>query len=272
MKSKYLQLSTGIFIFAIFISFLILQNNKTNSLNKNNLAVVNSAKINAPSSFSLEKLNQKLAADTESLDIKDEDNLTLKVANELALQIISLNANNDLSSGELMVPNEELFSAEMIEKYKNYFLENLPITTFAELKFISNEQPPFTSFKYFVETIKILYDNKLTDDIFQEKIQSFLDNENSAFFSDIIRDLNSAIVELKNLAIPASYANLHLELINLLNTKLSILKALYNYQKDPVSALVASQLLEDLDNAHQQWMVAMMRKMESDGSINYFKF
>lgn len=93
MKSKYLQLSTGIFIFAIFISFLILQNNKTNSLNKNNLAVVNSAKINAPSSFSLEKLNQKLAADTESLDIKDEDNLTLKVANELALQIISLNAN-----------------------------------------------------------------------------------------------------------------------------------------------------------------------------------
>ncbi|MGB9847985.1 MAG: hypothetical protein ACP5IX_00310 [Patescibacteria group bacterium] len=273
MEKKSLKLGIGIVFLAIFVSFLIFQhNNKPVNIKESKAALTDTGKINAPTSFSLEKAKQKLSANVESLDVKEEDNLTSKVANELAQQIISLNANNDLSSGQLEVPNEELFSDEMIKKCTNYFLENVPVTTLAELKFISQEEPPFTSLKYFVEAMKVLADHKITDDVFQERLQSFLDNEDPTFLVDMINDLSLAIDDLKKLPIPSSYANLHLDLINFLNTKQAILKALYNYQKDPISGLVASQLLEDLDNAYQQWMVAMMKKMEGDGSINYFKF
>ena len=126
LSRRYLQLSLAIIGLAILISVLIIRKPASQSTETSaNLPFQSSSDISAKD-FNLEINNQKLTADIENLETPDENNLTLKLANELAQQILQLNENNDLSSGELQVPNEELFSEAMIEKYKSYFLKNLP--------------------------------------------------------------------------------------------------------------------------------------------------
>lgn len=270
---KNLKLSLAVIGLAILVSIFAFHNNTKQTpttTDKVTAAITNPTSM--PSSFLLEKINEQLKAEIESLDIKDENNLTLKLAQELADKIIDLNVNNDLSSGELVVPNEEIFSDEMMAKYKDYFLKDVPVTTLAEIKYLSEEETPFTSFRYFVEIAKIQSDYKLADDIFEERLQAFIDNESGQFLSDYIDNLSGAISALKNLATPNSYARLHVDFINLLNTKKAIMTALYNFQKDPVAALAAAQLIEDLDNGYVQWMEALVKQMQKDGSINYFKF
>ncbi len=271
IRKKYLYISLTIIGLALLISFLIINhpnaadNQKiTNNETKDSQNVIGEA-------FSLEKTNKKLNADVENLEIADEDNLTMKFSAALANQIIQLNENNDLSSGQLEVPNEELFSDEMINKYKDDFLKDLPIVTVTDLNF-GEENPPHTSVKYFSDILQIIYDRKITDDIIQENLSSFIDNENPAFLKDTILKLNGAIADFKQLAIPPSFADLHLKLVNLMIMRKAVLTALYNYQKDPISALAASQLFDELDNHYLDWMKRVVEKMKSDGSINYFRF
>jgi len=40
---------------------------------------------------------------------------------------------------------------------------------------------------------------------------------------------------------------------------------LYNYQKDPISGIVASELIEELDNQYQSWMLELSNKLQNDG-------
>ena len=259
---------------AILTGFLILKKpTNLNTLNKENLNNQNNIKQeNAIARvFNLEKINKKLSADIQGLEIPDTQNLTEKVATELSQKIILLNANNDLSSGELEVPNEELFSEEMIEKYKGYFLRNLPIVTAQQLTF-GPENPPHTSFKYFVDIMQIIYNRKITEDIIQLSLESAIteENVNSDFLKDVISKLNEAVIDFKKLPIPPSFTDLHLEITNLMIARKAVLTALCNYQKDPISALAASQLLEELDNHYKLWLSEIVKKMQADG-IN-FKF
>ena len=264
IRKKYLYISLTIIGLALLISFLIINhpnaadNQKiTNNETKDSQNVIGEA-------FSLEKTNKKLNADVENLEIADEDNLTMKFSAALANQIIQLNENNDLSSGQLEVPNEELFSDEMINKYKDDFLKDLPIVTVTDLNF-GEENPPHTSVKYFSDILQIIYDRKITDDIIQENLSSFIDNENPAFLKDTILKLNGAIADFKQLAIPPSFADLHLKLVNLMIMRKAVLTALYNYQKDPISGIVASELIEELDNQYQSWMLELSNKLQNDG-------
>jgi len=264
IRKKYLYISLTIIGLALLISFLIINhpnaadNQKiTNNETKDSQNVIGEA-------FSLEKTNKKLNADVENLEIADEDNLTMKFSAALANQIIQLNENNDLSSGQLEVPNEELFSDEMINKYKDDFLKDLTIVTITDLNF-GEERPPHTSVKYFADILQIIYDRKITDDIIQENLSSFIDNENPEFLKDAILKLNDAITDFKQLTIPPSFADIHLELVNLMTMKKAVMVALYNYQKDPISAIVGSELMEELDNQYQSWMLELSNKLQNDG-------
>jgi len=270
LRQNYLKLSLIILGIAVLISFLII---RSSSHSSPKITIDNPKPItnSVAQAFSLEQNNQKLTPDIENLKISDENNLTLKVADELAQQILQLNEDNDLSSGKLQVPNEELFSEAMIEKYKSYFLQNLSFTKLDELNF-GPDNPPFTSFKYFVEVFQIIYNRKITDDILDAGLQNFIDSENPEFIKDMIDKLDGAIADFKKLPIPSSFADLHLDLINLFNARRAILATLYNYQKDPISTLAASQLFDELDNHYLDWMKRVVEKMKSDGSINYFRF
>ncbi len=263
-RKKYLHISLAIIGLALLVSFLIINHPNAADSKKNVNKVTENSHNNIAEAFNLEQTNKKLNANVESLEVADEDNLTMKFSAELADRIIKLNENNDLSSGQLEVPNEELFSDEIINKYKDDFLKDLTIVTITDLNF-GEERPPHTSVKYFADILQIIYDRKITDDIIQENLSSFIDNENPAFLKDTILKLNDAIADFKQLAIPPSFADLHLKLVNLMIMRKAVWTALYNYQKDPISGIVASELIEELDNQYQSWMLELSNKLQNDG-------
>lgn len=263
-RKKYLHISLAIIGLALLVSFLIINHPNAADSKKNVNNATENSHNNIAEAFNLEQTNKKLNANVESLEVADEDNLTMKFSAELADRIIKLNENNDLSSGQLEVPNEELFSDEIINKYKDDFLKDLTIVTITDLNF-GEERPPHTSVKYFADILQIIYDRKITDDIIQENLSSFIDNENPAFLKDTILKLNGAIADFKQLAIPPSFADLHLKLVNLMIMRKAVLTALYNYQKDPISGIVASELIEELDNQYQSWMLELSNKLQNDG-------
>jgi len=148
-QNFYLKISLSIIGIALIIGLIIVNYSDKSKNTKEALADQNNKGDYILQSFNLQKTNKKLGANLEDLEISEEENLTEKVMSELSQQIIQLNKNNDLSSGYLEVPNEELFSEEMIEKYKDYFLKNLSLITISDLTF-DKEEPPYTSIKYFM--------------------------------------------------------------------------------------------------------------------------
>ncbi|MFA4990660.1 MAG: hypothetical protein WC579_01985 [Candidatus Paceibacterota bacterium] len=271
IRKKYLHISLSIIGLALIISFLIIQhpNAADNPKDISNETIKSQNTI--AETFALEKTNKKLNADVESLEIADEDNLTLKLSAALSNQILQLNENNDLSSGKLQVPGEELFSEEILQQYKIDFWNNLKLVQIDELKF-GEENNPITSLQYFVNVMQVINDNHLTDDIYLENLQGFIDNEDPAYLKDFINKLDKGIVALKNIPIPSSYAALHLDLINFMNLKRTVLVDLYNYTSDPIRALVASDFLTEIDDYYQNWVNALANKMEQDGALDYFQF
>ena len=94
----------------------------------------------------------------------------------------------------------------------------------------------------------------------------------SPYLKDFISKLDNGIIALKNTPIPPSYAALHLDLINFMNLKRTILVDLYNYTSDPIRALVASDFLTEVDDYYYNWVNALTNKMEQDGALDYFQF
>jgi len=239
IRKKYLHISLSIIGLALIISFLIIQHPNAAENQKDIINETTKSQNTIVGTFALEKTNKKLNTDVENLEIANEDNLTLKLSAALSNQILQLNENNDLSSGKLQVPGEELFSEEILQQYKIDFWNNLKLVQIDELKF-GEENNPITSLQYFVNVMQVINDNHLTDDIYLENLQSFIDNEDPAYLKDFISKLDNGIIALKNIPIPPSYATLHLDLINFMNLKRTILVDLYNYTSDPIRALVAS--------------------------------
>lgn len=271
IRKKYLHISLSIIGVALIISFLIIQHPNAADNQKDIINETTKSQNTIAETFALEKTNKKLNTDVENLEIANEDNLTLKLSAALSNQILQLNENNDLSLGKLQVPSEELFSEEILQQYKVDFWNNLKLVQIDELKF-GEENNPITSLQYFVNVMQVINDNHLTDDIYLENLQSFIDNEDPAYLKDFISKLDNGIIALKNTPIPPSYAALHLDLINFMNLKRTILVDLYNYTSDPIRALVASDFLTEVDDYYYNWVNALTNKMEQDGALDYFQF
>ncbi|MDD3614353.1 MAG: hypothetical protein PHF40_01370 [Candidatus Pacebacteria bacterium] len=270
-RKKYLHISLAIIGLALLVSFLIINHPNAADSKKNVNNATENSHNNIAEAFNLEQINKKLNANIENIEILEEDNLTLKLSAALSNQILELNSENDLSSGRLQVPNEELFSDKILQQYQIYFWNNLKFTQIDELKF-GEENNPITSLQYFANVMQVINDNHLTDDIYLENLQSFIDNNDPAYLKDFIIKLDRGIAQLKNIAIPPSYANLHLDLINFMNIKRTILVDLYNYTNDPIRALVASEFITEVDDYYQNWIYALTNKMEKDGALDYFQF
>lgn len=270
-RKKYLHISLAIIGLALLVSFLIINHPNAADSKKNVNNATENSHNNIAEAFNLEQTNKKLNANIENIEILEEDNLTLKLSAALSNQILELNSENDLSSGRLQVPNEELFSDKILQQYQINFWNNLKLTQIDELKF-GEENNPITSLQYFANVMQVINDNHLTDDIYLENLQSFIDNNDPVYLKDFIIKLDRGIAQLKNIAIPPSYANLHLDLINFMNIKRTILVDLYNYTNDPIRALVASEFITEVDDYYQNWIYALTNKMEKDGALDYFQF
>jgi len=263
LRQNYLKLSLIILGIAVLISFLII---RSSSHSSPKITIDNPKPItnSVAQAFSLEQNNQKLTADVKNLEIKDDENMTLKVAQELSQKILEMNADNDLSSGQLQVPNEELFSNEVMQKYKMDFLNGITPATLFDLKIIK-DNPPVSSLQYFYDVYNVIYENRITDDIVQEAIANFVDTENADYMKDLVTRFDKAINDWKQISVPSSYADLHLQLINLMILKRTMLAAFYNSAADPIRAMVSSQLLEDWDNQYENWVRNLIKQLNADG-------
>jgi len=221
------------------------------------------AKANAEP-FQLEKDNEKIGQNLDFLVLNLEESLTDKITADISQKILDLNQDNDLSSGNLAVPTEELFSEELIEKYKSDFLTNLQAITTDDLRPIQDNLP-ISSIDYLKNIFQIISDNKITDDLVIEAIAGFVDTQKEDYLLNPLNALDKATLELKQLPVPASWLILHRDLVNLNLTKKEILSSFYNSQKDPMRALIAVELLNEVNTQAAVWNNYAAQKLQQDG-------
>lgn len=258
----------GIFLLAgamVLAGFLLFSPSDTSKLTDNQGGSTN---VKAEP-FQLEKDNEKIGQNLEFLAFNPEESLTDRITADISQRVLDLNQNNDLSAGNLTVPNEELFSQELIDKYKNDFLANLQEITIDDLRPIQDNLP-YSSIDYLKGVFQIIRDNKITDDLVIEAIAGFAETENEDFLTNPINSLDKAILELKQLPIPTSWLALHRELINLNLTKKEILSSFHSSPQDPIKALIAADLLSEIDAKAAIWSNYAAQKLQQDGVVFEF--
>lgn len=255
----------GIFVMAgaIVLAGFLLFSPSNKPVSKNNQGDAANAKAE---SFQLEKDNEKIGQNLDLLVLNSDENLTDKITADISQKILDLNQGNDLSSGNLTVPNEELLSQELIDKYKSDFLVNLQTITTDDLRPIKDDLP-ISSINYLKNILQIIRDNKITDDLIIGAIAGFADTQKEDYLINPINSLGKAILELKQLLVPASWLALHRELINLNLTKKEILSSFYSSQKDPIKALIAVELLSEVDAQSTIWNNYVAQKLQKDGVV-----
>jgi hypothetical protein len=221
--------------------------------------------------FNIEKDGQKLGENLDILgiinnDVVDEDNLTKKITNEISQKIISLNQENDLSGGKITVPNESIFTEEMINKYKSDFFNSNQKVGTKDFKTIQDNLPR-TTLEYFQKLLIIIRDNNIAEERIGGLLNEFLQLENAGYLKQPIEGMNNAILDLKNIVVPNSWLTLHSDFVNLLINKRDFYQALYNQKNDPMKAVIALQLIDELDNNFNQWYIAADDKLEQDGAF-----
>jgi len=219
--------------------------------------------------FKLEKDSQKIGTNLEFLAFKSEANLTDKIASDISQKILDLNQTNDLSGGMLSVPNEDLLSQELIDKYKNEFWSSFQSVGIEDLKIIPDKIPQ-TSLDYLKNIFQIIYDNKITDDLLMGAIAGFSDTQKEDYLAGPIQSLDKAILEFERLSVPTSWAYLHRDLINLNLAKKEILSSFYSSQSDPLRALIAAELVDEINSRSSTWNNYVAQKLQKDNIIFEF--
>jgi len=217
-------------------------------------------------SFKLEKDSQKIGTNLELLALKPEDNLTDKITSDISQKILDLNQNNDLSAGLLTVPNEDLLSQELIDKYKNEVWSSFQSVGIGDLKIIPDNIPQ-SSLDYLKNIFQIIHDNKITDDLVMEAIAGFSDTQKEDYLAGPIQSLDKAILEFERLPVPTSWAYLHRDLINLNLAKKEILSSFYSSQNDPLKALIAAELMDEINTRSTTWNNYVAQKLQKDNII-----
>jgi hypothetical protein len=223
--------------------------------------------INAES-FNIEKDGQKLGENLDILalinnNIKTEDNLTNKITAEISQKVLSLNQENDLDEGKIMVPDESMLTEEIFNKYKSEFFKGDESVKVGDFKTIQDDLPK-TTLEYFQKVLIIIRDNNITEERTTDLLDAFLEMENVGYLKQPIEGMASAIIDLKDMSVPNSWLILHRDFINLLISKKIFYQSLYNQKIDPIKAMIALQLIEDLNSRFDQWYASVAEKLEQD--------
>lgn len=252
----------GIFILAsAIIITIILIFNTSGKPAKNNVLQPSPATAEA---FKLSsKDNEKISSNTNLLALNSTDTLTDKITADISQQIFDLNNNNDLSSGQITVPNEDAISQDLIDKYQNDFWSNVPSVDIQDLNIIKDNIPQ-TSLDYLKNIFQIIHDNRITDDLIMSAIASFSDGQNADYLAGPINSLDKAIPQFKQMPVPASWAALHRDLININLAKRYILNSFVFYQDDPMRALINTEALNAITTKSNDWSNYVVEKLKQD--------
>jgi hypothetical protein len=217
--------------------------------------------------FNIEKESQRLGENLDILglinnDIKVEDNLTDKITAEISQKVISLN-QGDVDEGKIMVPDESMLTEEIINKYKSEFFKSDESVKVEDFKTVQ-DTPPKTTLEYFQKLLIIIQDNNITEEHMNDLLDEFLQTENVGYLKQPIEGMNNAILDLKKIVVPNSWLTLHSDFINLLINKKDFYLAIYDQKNDPMKAMIALQLIDDLESRFSQWYAAVAEKLEQD--------
>lgn len=240
---------------------------------KKSLAELQKEGVADAEGFNIEKDGQKLGENLDILalinnNIKAEDNLTNKITADISQRIISLNQSNDLAEGKIMVPNESLLTEEIIGKYKGEFFKGSESVDVGDFKTIQDNLPR-TTLEYFQRVLIIIRDNNITEERMTDLLDEFLQTENVGYLKQPIEGMEDAIVDLKDMSVPNSWLTLHSDFINLLISKKIFYQSFYNQENDPIKAMIALQLIEDLNGRFDQWYASVAKKLEQDGAFTF---
>lgn len=262
------KIGLGILAFAVVAAGVLMFSGKNQGVaeKNNNGAGEKLAKADA---FNLTKDGGQLTVGTDLLANPDDANFTDKLATELNAKLIALNPENDLSSGNINVPDENIFSQDILDQFKADLFNSSENVKAEDLNLVLDKIPQ-TTWEYLRSFLSIIQKNKITDDLVMSALASFADAQDPAFLNPVINSLDEAISEFKAMPVPVSWAYIHVSLINLTVAKKSLLLAMTKFQDDPLKAMVAAEMINEIDGQTTTWNNYVAQKLKDDNvSFNF---
>lgn len=198
----------------------------------------------------------KLVGQTPFSQSKSENPLTLstlltqteptaeEISRKIALELSKLNPQGPSKisgvTGVNAIEPEEMLDRILANELTSIdFKDFEPRVDLDDLKIISDSNPKLA--ESYLKNFRTILENNFAGAKFDSETASVKD------FQFLVSIYNKTISQFYSLNVPESLASIHLQEIKLLGIQRSVFEALANYEKDPVKAMVASQLLVELD-------------------------
>lgn len=219
------------------VSSIFILNQDSNGLDTQNKEKENQGELLSFESLVSEAKTNNGGAEQGSNDITNEDqNLTDNLASSFASNVVS-NENLNITEEQEDQLVEQSFSDAF--SYNTFGNEDLKISA-------SNSDQ--AKIKYIEKIDKDLNDvfEGFKGETATTTITKFLQNQNSEPIDYLISHIPTFIDRLLETEVPPSFAEIHVDLLNVWQKKLNIYSAIKNYQEDSVKAIVG---IKEFENA-----------------------
>jgi len=219
----------------------ISTNQKSSNLDFNSAALTNNA-INSLNNSEQELFN---------------DNFTDKMAQLYLRQIVDDNKGElkqiDGKNALLATPIDEIINKNPIDES----IYKIQYKIFTAKEIIINDNNSKEAQLFFLNTLKSIQEKNLSKIKIKllEMTQDFFQRKNTEKLEQYVQAGQKITIELLKTPTPSQWANVHLQNLNLWQKKITTLKALLDYENDPIKAIVAlnelPQLIEETGSLEQ---------------------
>lgn len=170
---------------------------------------------------------------------------------DLSGGLTALDSNKILKETKKYIPNIE-------ETWKKYFVsEN-------DLK-ISSDNGKETILAYVKNGAEIMSARLKDVQNNPSYLSEIIKNNNQEAMEDLVKKLDAATVDFKNLETPSSFVKFQKEQINLLIIQKEIFKNILATSQDPLRALLSTEMVNEILNQHRELIRQMNQKLLSLG-------
>jgi|GEM_PF-2317699 len=172
------------------------------------------------------------------------ENSTEKIAQDIARELIARNPNGPVTDGE-----QKFISAlnpeEMVEKIFEDQIGKIDLSEFAPRVEVARLQITAGNQKSLAENYLKNFQAILLHNF--SKLDAKFDNPTTSDFFKIASALDKSVNEFYSLLAPEELSNIHREQIRLMLVQKIIYKSLANYENDPLKALIAGQMMPEVN-------------------------
>ena len=208
--------------------------------------------------------NEQLGALEENAKLDPSKNATLELAAKIGKELVSNNPEGPQSiDGQNWLKTatpDELVNKLLQEKLTSFDAQSLMASVkLTDLKLIPDNSP--AAIKTYVQNFQNIIAKNI---LVENSVSSTQNNQNATIASlkSIFQSYNKIIPELYKLEIPSKLAATHQEGIKILATQKNIIEKIINSAQDPVSAILAINLLpavnDQVENFFQKKLVSLV--------------